>query len=259
MSLAYTRIGVGSPVVAVHGSGASGARWAPVADLLGASFSLIALDRRGHGASGDASTYRIEDEFDDLVAFVESLHDEHVDVVAHSYGAVCALGAALRGARIRRLVLYEPPLAARPGDYCPPGLVEDMRSALARGDADRAAEEFARRVLDQSADDVAAMRRLSIWAESLLGMPLLLRELEALDRYRLDETQLKACAIPVLLMVGSESAPPYQETANMLHRALPASRVAVLPGQKHGAIGAAPQLFADTVRAFLDEPGAQDN
>lgn len=243
-------------MIAIHGSGASGTRWAPVCELLAASFSVFALDRRGHGASEDATTYRIEDEFDDIVAFVESLGRERVDIVAHSYGAVCALGAAMRGARIRRLALYEPPLAARPGAYCPPGLVDDMRNALARGDADRAAEEFAQRVLGQSAEDVAAMRRLSIWAESLRELPLLLRELEALDRYEINSAELQACTIPILLMVGSESTTPYQETAEMLHRELRTSRVAVLPGQKHGAIGAAPQLFADTLRDFLLEPDA---
>jgi pimeloyl-ACP methyl ester carboxylesterase len=245
--------------VAVHGSGATGARWLPLRELLGASFSIFALDRRGHGASGDAANYRIEDEFDDIAAFVKSLSRENVDIVAHSYGAVCALGAAMRGARIRRLVLYEPPLAARPGAYCPPGLAEDMRAALARGDADRAAEEFARRVLGQSAEDIAAMRRLTMWAESLRGLPLLLRELEALDRYQLDDTALAACTIPVLLMVGSESTSPYQETAEMLHRKLRRSRIAVLPGQKHGAIAAAPQLFAAALSAFLCEPGTQEN
>jgi pimeloyl-ACP methyl ester carboxylesterase len=129
---------------------------------------------------------------------------------------------------------------------------------LARGDADRAAEEFARRVLGQSAEDIAAMRRLSIWAESLRGLPLLLRELEALERYRLDDAALAACPLPVLLMVGSESTPPYQETAAMLHRKLRRSRIAALPGQKHGAIAAAPQLFAATLSAFLHEPDAQE-
>jgi pimeloyl-ACP methyl ester carboxylesterase len=32
-----------------------------------------------------------------------------VDVFGHSYGAVCALGAASPGAPVRRLALYEPP------------------------------------------------------------------------------------------------------------------------------------------------------
>ena len=35
--------------------------------------------------------------------------DAPVVVVGHSTGAVCALGAAIRGAPLRGLILYEPP------------------------------------------------------------------------------------------------------------------------------------------------------
>ena len=54
-----------------------------------------------------------------MAAVAELLADEQggpVDVVGHSYGATCVLGAAARGARFRRVALYEPPGPQTAGD-----------------------------------------------------------------------------------------------------------------------------------------------
>ena len=55
----------------------------------------------------------------------EALHDdtgETVDIVGHSFGGRCALGASLLTPAIRRVVCYEgaPPRDARPGSAYEP-------------------------------------------------------------------------------------------------------------------------------------------
>ncbi|MBD0283128.1 MAG: alpha/beta fold hydrolase, partial [Thermoleophilaceae bacterium] len=101
--------GEGSPLVLVHGAAADHSRWAPVLPALAERFTVLAVDRRGRGGSGDADAYALEREFEDLAAVVEWA-GEGVNVLGHSYGGVCALEAALRTDRIRKLVLYEPPM-----------------------------------------------------------------------------------------------------------------------------------------------------
>src|SRR5581483_3421946 len=173
--------GSGPPLVAVHGSGTDGSRWAPVIPALAERFTVYAVDRRDHGGGSVSAsdTYRIEDEFSDLVAFLDEVGGDTAIVVGHSYGALCALGAAARGARLGRLLLYEPPLPASPGDYCPPDLIETMRQAVGRGDADAAAVAFAARVLRMSEADIGRRRRLGVWPGVVAGTPIILRELES--------------------------------------------------------------------------------
>ena len=76
---------------------------------LGAHFTVYTMDRRGRGESGDAEPYRVEAEFDDVAAVVDSIGRDVVGL-GHSYGAFCALEAARRTSGITKLLLYEPPI-----------------------------------------------------------------------------------------------------------------------------------------------------
>jgi len=95
--------------VLVHGGTADHTRWLSILPALEERFTVYAVDRRGRGLSGDAPEYAIEREFEDVAAVVDAI-DGPVDVLGHSYGALCALEAALLTDKIRRLALYEPPV-----------------------------------------------------------------------------------------------------------------------------------------------------
>jgi len=56
--------------------------------------SGCAMDRRGHGQSGDTQEYSLEREFEDVAAVADSL-DQRVSVIGHSL-VICAAEAALR-------------------------------------------------------------------------------------------------------------------------------------------------------------------
>ncbi len=104
--------GTGPALLLVHGGMGRLERWAPLWGLLTEHWQVTAMDRRGRGSSGDTGPYRLEKEYDDVAAVATSLADgsgRPADVFAHSYGALCTLGAAARGAPFRRIALYEPP------------------------------------------------------------------------------------------------------------------------------------------------------
>lgn len=61
------------------------------------------MDRRGRGGSGDASTYAIDREFEDVVAVVEAA-GEPASLLGHSFGAVCSLEALRLTDRVKRVV-----------------------------------------------------------------------------------------------------------------------------------------------------------
>ena len=60
--IAVWRSGDGPPLVLVHGATADHGRWAPVLPALEEHFTVLAMDRRGRGRSGDAQPYAIERE-----------------------------------------------------------------------------------------------------------------------------------------------------------------------------------------------------
>src|SRR5438270_11817518 len=99
--------GSGAPLLLVHGTTADHTRGHGVAAELGERFTVYAMDRRGRGHSGDADPYRVDAEFDDVAAVVDAIGTD-VNVLGHSYGALCALEAARRTSGVTALILYEP-------------------------------------------------------------------------------------------------------------------------------------------------------
>src|SRR5262245_47232567 len=131
-AVAYARSGHGPPLVLVHGTTADHTRWAPLLAALEQRFTVYALDRRGRGGSGDAAGYAIEREFEDVAALVDSI-GEPVGLLGHSYGALLSLEAMLRTSRVRKLVLYEPPIPAGVLIYSQ-GVIEKLQALLDKGD-----------------------------------------------------------------------------------------------------------------------------
>ena len=250
-SLSYRCTGTGSHIIFVHGSAADGGRWERVLPHFEKRFTACVLDRRGYGESADATSYSIEAEFDDVASLSAAIGGGPVDVVAHSYGALCALGAACRGAMIRRLVLYEPPLPMQRGSYFRPDLTRIMREAIACNDNEAAFAAYAADALALSPQGIDAMRRLAPWAALVGQAALILRELESVDRLTGRPALFCECSAPTLFLVGGDSPPHYRNAAEALSAVLPLSHIVTLPNQGHLAIDTAPKLFADEVTGFL--------
>jgi pimeloyl-ACP methyl ester carboxylesterase len=247
------RTGSGPALLLVHGSGSDGSTWHPIIPELASRFTLLSMDRRGHGRSGDADTYRIEDEWHDIAACITAFADGPCDVLGHSYGALCALGAACAGAPIRRLVLFEPPIPTYPEAYYPSHLIETMRAALARGASGSAAEAFVAGAFPTGVDERAEVTNLTMWQQQMAkNAHIVLRELEAVDRFKIAAEDYRNWTVPTLLMLGSKSPPQFGATINALHEILTGSRIAKIKGQQHDAVRTAPSLFAATVRKFLN-------
>src|SRR5687767_12504745 len=108
-SIAVQVTGRGAPLLLVHGTTADHSRWTPLLPALEARFTVHAMDRRGRGESGDAADYSLVREFEDVAAVVDAIGGP-VNLLGHSYGALCSLEAALRTSNLRKLILYEPPI-----------------------------------------------------------------------------------------------------------------------------------------------------
>ncbi len=247
--LACDVAGDGPPLVLVHGTSTDHTRWAPVITALSADFTTYAMDRRGRGASADAEAYSIELEFDDVAAVIDGIGGA-VDVLGHSYGAVCSLEATLRTSRVRRLVLYEPPLPVGIEIY-PPGLIERLDQLLAAGDQDGVVATFFREVVRMPEAELDIMRSDPSWEARMAAAHTIPRELGIADAYDPDFERFATVRVPTLLLLGGDSPSFLVDPTRRLHESISESKLTVMPGQQHVAMNTAPDLFLEHVVDFL--------
>ena len=247
--VACEKTGSGPPLVVVHGTAADHSRWAPVLPALSEHFTVYACDRRGRGASGDGTSYVMEREFEDVAAVVDGIGGP-VDLVGHSYGAICSLEAAVLARNLRRLVLYEPPIPAGL-PITPVGVIDRLQALLDGADKDGVVATFLREVPRVPAEQLELMRSLPAWRARVGTAGTIPRELRAHDRYTLAPEKFRDVKVPVLLLLGGDSPPFFRAALERVQAAVPGARIVVLPGQQHVAIDTAPDLFARAVLDFL--------
>jgi pimeloyl-ACP methyl ester carboxylesterase len=104
--------GDGPPVILTHATGFHGLCWLPLAPSLTGSFSVWALDHRGHGSSGKAPDNRYDNWslfVDDLLAVLDALGGGEWRGVGHSLGgAVLLLAEARQPGTFHDICCYEP-------------------------------------------------------------------------------------------------------------------------------------------------------
>jgi pimeloyl-ACP methyl ester carboxylesterase len=247
--IACWRSGQGPALVLVHGTPQDHTGWNPVLPALTAHFTCYAMDRRGRAGSGDSPTYAIEREFEDVAAVVDNI-GEPAHLLGHSYGALCALEAALLTPNLAKLVLYEPPLVVDAARF-PPGFIAELEGLIAEGRRDETVARFFEVMLERSPQDIERMRGQPTWATRVAGAHTFAREAAIEDRYQFEPGRFAELQTPTLLLQGEVTQPFLKTAIQMVHAALPNSQVVELPGQGHNAIGAAPDLFSTEVLRFL--------
>jgi pimeloyl-ACP methyl ester carboxylesterase len=247
--IAFRRSGNGLPLLLVHGTTADHRRWDAILPSLEPHFTVVAMDRRGRGRSGDVSYYNFMHEAEDVVAVIETI-DEPAFVLGHSFGGRCCLEASLLTDQIDRLILYEPHIPALPPET-PPKVIERMQSLLAQDELETVLALFFREIVGMSEDELDSFRRLPMWAGRIPLAPTIPREFAIDLAQPFNPVKFAGLETPILLMVGGDSPPYFQQAIELLHATLPNNRVAVLPGQGHVAMDTAPELFVKEVLAFL--------
>jgi pimeloyl-ACP methyl ester carboxylesterase len=248
--------GQGRPLVLVHGTTADHTRWNGIMPALAAKHRVYAMDRRGRGLSGDGQPYSAEREFEDVAAVIARAARDAggpVDVLGHSFGGFCALGAALRSRDIRRLALYEPPFLGGAPPYAP-GFLERIDALVAAGRPEEALLVFFRELALVSEDQLARMRRTAVWEARITAADTIVREARAEEAMPFGTKDVARLRLPVLLLQGGDSPPFLKDAIRALDQAIPGSVVATMPGQQHAAMDSAPEMFLREVEGFLLAP-----
>jgi pimeloyl-ACP methyl ester carboxylesterase len=243
-------------LVLVHGATADHTAFRVVAPRLALHRRVISIDRRGRGASGDRLPYAIEREYEDVAAVVDWLAGSTgrpVDVLGHSFGGRCGLGAARLTGNLHRLVVYEGAPAPHGQAFQDPDLLARLDALAAQGDLDGVMATFMGAVVGLSAVEVEAYRAAPTWPLRAAAAPTAIRELRAEAGRDAAAEHFAEIRIPVLQLVGGASPDIFTAGTRALDALLPEGRLISLNGQKHAAHHTSPTSFVAAVEGFLDE------
>jgi pimeloyl-ACP methyl ester carboxylesterase len=197
----------------------------------------VTYDRRGRGDSGDAGSYAVEREIDDLAAVIAHTGGP-AGVFGHSSGGILALEAVARGLDIAKIADYEPTYVIegtrpRPAD----DLSGHLRALIDRGDRDGAVTLFQAEVVGLPAELIDGMRGSPVWGWFTgLAHTLPYDVILCGPGMRLAVGRLAEITVPVLAIGGGASPPWLPAAARAVADSVPDGRYVTLDGQDHGVL-----------------------
>jgi pimeloyl-ACP methyl ester carboxylesterase len=244
IEISVQKAGSGPALLLVHGALFNGSlSWGAVLPKLAEHFTVYAMDRRGRAPSGDAKEYSISKEADDISSVVGAIGGPVV-VLAHSYGALAALDGLDWLKNVSHLILYEPPVALKPGD---PANAANLERALEANDREQIVITFLRDQIGAPPDRIAMLSSSPIWPTVLDIASTLPRETRAVNTYRSSSERLANWKTPTTLLLGSLTVGMLRDAAFFVRDAIPGCRLVMLEGQGHGAMLDAPEFFANKI------------
>jgi pimeloyl-ACP methyl ester carboxylesterase len=240
VSIAYSRVGSGEPVVLVDGALNDRALNGPnprLAKVLAAQFTVFTYDRRGRGRSGNTGPYAIEREIEDLEAIIDAAGGSAY-VYGISSGGALALEAAARLTSIRRLALYELPFVT--DDSRKPVPVDFAQHLAELVESDRRAEAlryFFTAGVALPAAMVRLMRFMPAWSKLAALAPTLPSDAQVIrgtgSGGPLPAERWPNATVPTLVIAGGKSPAWMRNAMRTLARVLPNAGYRTLERQTH--------------------------
>jgi pimeloyl-ACP methyl ester carboxylesterase len=253
--------GEGAPLLLVHGGLTTIGEMRGWVQPLARTHQVVAVEMQGHGRTADTDRpLSFVTMGRDLAVLLDVLSIPQADLVGHSFGAACAIRAAIQSPdRVRRLVVISSPYA-RSGWY-------------------RKAQEGMSQVGASMADHLrhTPIGRLSVQWPEPARFPQFLDKMGKLMSEDYDwSADIAKLPMPVLLVFADNDSVPQQHVAEFFallgggvaepgwrNTQLSKSRLAVVPGYSHYNFIASPEVPQIVDRfltdATLDPPTDTDS
>jgi len=255
----YLDIGVGPPLVCVHGSLCDFRIWSAVLGPLTREHRVIAVSLRHFFPAqwdGVGDTYSIAQHVDDVIAFIETFDSRPVDLMGHSRGGHISFRVAQRRPDLlRKLILAEPggeldgtldpdfepgpsPLAAR---------IAASADLIAKGDIDGGMQIFI-----DALEGPGAWRRLPAAPKQMLldnAMTLIGQTRD--KRPPFSKADAEAIKTPTLFIGGANTKGVVPQVLHALAANVKDARVEMIPGTTHPMFEQAPRRYCEIVLEFL--------
>jgi len=257
--MAYLEVGRGRPLVCVHGSLCDFRVWSAVLGPLTQNHRVIAVSLRHFFPErwdGVSDTYSIAQHVADVIAFIERLGAEPVDLMGHSRGGHISFRVAQqRPDLLRRLILAEPggeldatlDPAAKPGPSPLAARIATSAEKIAAGDVEGGLAFFFDAIEGPGAwarVPAASKQPLRDNAFTLIG--------QARDRrLPFSKTDAESILNPTLFIGGANTKGTLPQVLHALAANVPNSKTVMIPNTTHPMFEQAPQKFCEIVLEFL--------
>ena len=242
VEIAYLDEGDGDPIVLVHGfASTKEVNWLHpgwVATLTRDGRRVIALDNRGHGASGklyDPSAYHTATMAGDVRALLDHLKIERADVMGYSMGArITAFLAVKHPERVRSAILGGLGIRLVEGVGLPESIADALEAPSLDDVRDPTGRAF-RIFADQTKSDLRAL------AACIRG-----------SRQTLSRAEVAAIRVPVLVAVGTKDQ--VAGSAQELAALIPGAIALDIPDRDH-MLAVGDRVYKGGVIDFLNQRG----
>lgn len=236
----YTLAGKGREVVLLHGWGDSAKGMEPLTKELAKSFKVTAIDLPGFGGTqAPQAAWGLSDYAHFVQHALAKLNVKPYAIVGHSNGGAMAIRALTEGLQAEKLVLLAS--AGIRGEY--KGRMRILRYITKAG-------KFATKPLPQK-----VKKRLRRKVYTTVGSDMLVAEhlQETFKKVVSDDVrpEVARLELPTLLVYGDQDASTPLAFGQILHKAIPGSRLEVLPGADHWLPTENTQQVAALVTEFL--------
>jgi pimeloyl-ACP methyl ester carboxylesterase len=232
IQLYYAIVGHGTPVVLLHGGLANSDYFGHQVTALAPHHMVILVDSRGHGRSTrDAQAYSYDLMADDVVALLDKLKIETVDIVGWSDGAIQGLDLAMRyPKRVHKIFAFGANTKIS-------GLKDgfDQNPTFAAF-IQRAGEDY-KNLSKTSQDYQGFLDQIShMWAQ----------------QPNWSDADLKTITSPVLIADGDHDEGIRRDHTEYMADTIPGAGLLILPNVSHFAFLQDPDLFNAAMLDFLD-------
>jgi pimeloyl-ACP methyl ester carboxylesterase len=257
--MAYLELGQGRPLVCAHGSLCDFRIWSAVLGPLTPYHRVIAVSLRHFFPErwdGVSDTYSIAQHVADMIAFIEKLDSEPVDLMGHSRGGHISFRVAQqRPDLLRRLVLAEPggeldatlDPAAKPGASPLTARIASAAEKIATGDVEGGLTFFFDAIEGPGAWarlPASPKQQLRDNAFTLIG--------QARDRRPpFSKADAESIKNPTLFIGGANTKGTLPHVLRALAANVPNSKTVMIPNTTHPMFEQAPQKFCEVVLEFL--------
>ena len=245
MRMYYEVSGSGSPLLVLHGSYMNIHDMGTIIPKLARTHQVYALEFQGHGRTTDIDrpiTY--QNLADDVAAFMNAVDLQKADIFGYSMGAIAGLQLAIRHpAKVNKLVFAG-------GAYDFEGWQPEFKAMIPK----QTVEMMLQTPFAKEYPKLAANPK---------GFPELARKVIALQNEPMAwESDVRALKLPVLVIGGDADGATLEHYVQMFRllgggamgdmgKALPASRLAIMPATSHTAIITQTDLLLAYIEPFL--------
>jgi esterase len=245
--------GTKQPLLLVHGLQDCCRLWDFFARQVSDRYHVIALDHRGHGDSGWADSYGLEDYVGELEAVIEGLDLHNLVLMGHSAGAKNSFILASRQPhRLARLIIYDmDPDAYNPGSAV---MFDRYKTETDEYDALAGVVERLRTRQPMSSEEVLQHSATHMTKPANGGLAWK-RDRDLVLKYERPDAweHLSRIAVPTLIVRGAESNLLIADVAIRMQQQIPGSRLVEVAGGGHWVYLEQPEAFLEVITEFLDE------